>query len=237
MDPVPSDPLHHGACPVTEAAVPPDHETAHPKTSRISLPSPWKISTRPSFCGRRSSFLVKLQKSSTSLQSQQSRVNFDSQEKSTFGDLISPSEHFHFKSRRRSSARRLSIISCYKSAVSFDLQPSCGNIFNPSETEILYKKSNITDSEKYVSSFSHDSNIKRFMNFETQVKSSASRNSVARNDYQQSTASSLSLPALMSCSNQENEFATDIQERSQLRKDSLYSDSQSHSTDHSPALI
>ena len=180
--------------------------------------------------------MVKLQKSSASLQSQQSRVNFDSQEKSSFGDLKSSSEHFHFKSRRLSSAPKLSIISCDESAMCFDLQPSC-DIFNPSETGILYTNSSITDTEKYISSCSPDCHSKHFINFETQVNSSASWNSVARNNHQQSTATFLSLPAHMSCPYQENEFATDIQERSQLRKDSLHSGSQSHSTDHSPAVI
>ncbi|KAF6105956.1 regulator of microtubule dynamics 2 [Phyllostomus discolor] len=218
VDQVPSEALHHRVSSITQASVPHlDHETSHPKLLRVSLSS-WNTPSRPSFCGRRPSLLVKLQKSSTSLQSQQSRVNFDSQEKSNFGDLKAPSEHFHFKSRRPSSAPKLSIISCYESALSFDLQPSCGNIFNPSETDLLYQKSNITDTEKGVSSCSHDSNIKCFMNFETQVNSSASRNSVARNNYEQkSRATSLSLPAHMSCSYQESELATDTQERSQLR--------------------
>lgn len=184
---------------------------------------------------KRYSLLVKFQKSSASFHRQQSRANFDSQEKIIFSDLTSSSGNFGFRFQRPFSAPKLSIISCYESCTVFTLQPSNENILNSKETAIVFKKSYITDTEKHVSSCSSVYN-KHFMDFQTRADSSAHGNLVDRSVCQHRTSTYFSLPSLTSYSYQQNGIATDTQERSQLSEDSLRSDSQSVSTDHGPAM-
>lgn len=62
-------------------------------------------------------------------------------------------------------------------------------------------------------------------------------NTIGGNTCQHSTATILSLPAIISYSCQQNETATNIEERGQLRKVSLHPGSQSHRTDHSLPVI
>lgn len=201
-----------------------------------NLSSPSNISTCSSF-SRRCSLLPKFHESSSSVHHQRSRANFDSQEKRSSNDLKSSSDHFGFRSPRIFSVTRLSVISCYENATLFDHTPSSENIFNPNEIEIVSKNSGATDAEKYVSSCSPDYDIKCFVTFETKTNSSPCQNSVDRSTSQHSTSNFFhSVPSLISYFYQQNGIGTDIQERSHLRKDSLHLDSQSHSTNHSPAI-
>nr|KAF6430192.1 regulator of microtubule dynamics 2 [Molossus molossus] len=241
-DHVAPDPLHHEASWVSHPDISFGFKTNCPTIRIVSLPKGSKNSSsntsiHSSSSGRSHSSLRRFHKSGASLHCQQSRANFDPEEKSIMSDLKCPSEHLIYRSRKHFSTPKLSIISCYESAMFYDPQSSSDIRFNPTEMESISKSSSIADAEKYINSCSPDYNIKHFMNFETKVNSSATRNSVGRDIYQPSTVTFLTIPSLVSYSYQQNEFATDTQERSQLRKDSLYSGSQSHSTDHSPAMI
>lgn len=172
------------------------HRGSSPRGSKIASSSS-NTSSYSSFFGRRHSLSAKFQKSSASLHSGQSRANFDSEEKRSFSDLKSPSEHFRFRSRSLFSAPKLNIISCYESASNFsDPQSRSQCIFNPNEIEIISKNLSITDAGKYISSYSPEYNTKYFMNSETNANSSACRNTVA-NIYQ-STATMLTLPTITS---------------------------------------
>lgn len=213
----------------------PDLQTSCPSVRTVSLSKGNKklssaLDTPPclSPSGKRYSLFGKFPKSAASLQRQQSRANFDSEEKSSPVDFKSASEHFGSRSRKHSSTPKLSIISCYESTMFFDLQSSSENIFDPNEIEIVSKNSSIADAEKYIISCSPEYNIKHFMNFETKVNSSGIQNPGARDSHRQSTATYLSLAPFISCTYQQNEFGTDSQERSQPRKDSLYYGSQQH---------
>lgn len=181
-------------------------------------------------------YLLNFRKSSASLHSGQSRANFDSEEKRSFSDLKSPSEHFRFRSRSLFSAPKLNIISCYESASNFfDPQSRSQCIFNPNAIEIISKNLSITDAGKYISSYSPEYNTKYFMNSETNANSSACRNTVA-NIYQ-STATMLTLPTTTSYSSQQRGVASDIQEREQLRNNSFHPVFQSRSRNNSPAML
>ncbi|KAM7079236.1 regulator of microtubule dynamics protein 2 isoform 1-T8 [Molossus nigricans] len=241
-DHVTPDPLHHEASWVSHPDISFGFKTNCPTIRIVSLPKGSKNSSsntsiHSSSSGRSHSLLSRFHKSGASLHCQQSRANFDPEEKSIMSDLKCPSEHLIYRSRKHFSTPKLSIISCYESAMFYDPQSSSDIRFNPTEMESISKSSSIADAEKYINSCSPDYNIKHFMNFETKVNSSATRNSVGSDIYQPSTVTFLTIPSLVSYSYQQNEFATDTQERSQLRKDSLYSGSQSHSTDRSPAMI
>lgn len=75
---------------------------------------------------------------------------------------------------------------------------------------------------------------KHFMNFQTKANSSSRRNTVDRSACQDSTATFLPFPAVISRSCQRNGIATDIEESGQSRKDSLHPGSQCSAND-SPA--
>ncbi|XP_036729447.1 regulator of microtubule dynamics protein 2 isoform X2 [Balaenoptera musculus] len=221
-DQVSSEPLHPGASSIMQppasldfkAAYPPFmHRGSSPRGSKISSSSA-NTSSYSSFFGRRHSLFAKFQKSSASLHSGQSRANFDSEEKRSFGDLKSPSEHFRFRSRSLFSAPKLNIISCYESASTFfDPQSGSQCIFNPNEIEIISKSLSITDAGKYINSYSPEYNTKYFMNSETKANSSACRNTVA--SIYQCTATMLTFPTITSYSSQQHGVASDIQERDQ----------------------
>ncbi|XP_072793999.1 regulator of microtubule dynamics protein 2 isoform X1 [Vicugna pacos] len=210
-DPVTSDPLHHGASSVTQPTAFLNLRTIRPSIRRGSSPrgskifsSPSNTSSYSSFFGRRHSLFVKFQKSG------QSRANFDSQEKRSFSDLKSPSDHFCFRSESFFSAPKLNIISCYESASTFfDTQSSSQCMFNPNEVEIISKNSSITNAEKYISSCSPGYNTKHFMNSETKANSSARRDTV--DSIYHNMVTILSLPTLMSCSSQQHGIASDTQ--------------------------
>ncbi|XP_057599246.1 regulator of microtubule dynamics protein 2 isoform X1 [Hippopotamus amphibius kiboko] len=218
---VTSDLLHRGASSITQSTKSLDFKTAHPAMRRGSSPRGSKISSSSSntssysaFFGRRHSLFAKFQKSSVFLHSGQSRANFDSEEKRSFSDLKSPSEHFRFRSGSLFSAPKLNIISCYESTSTFfDPQSSSQCIFNPNEIEIISKISSINHAKKYISSYSPEYNTKYFMNSETEANSSACRNTVA--SICQSPTTMLTLPAIISCSSQQHGVASDIQERDQ----------------------
>nr|XP_045360744.1 regulator of microtubule dynamics protein 2 isoform X1 [Camelus bactrianus] len=236
-DPVTSDPLHHGASSVTQPTAflnlrtirPSIHRGSSPRGSKI-FSSPSNTSSYSSFFGRRHSLFVKFQKSG------QSRANFDSQEKRSFSDSKSPSDHFRFRSESFFSAPKLNIISCYESASTFfDTQSSSQCMFNPNEVEIISKNSSITNAEKYINSCSPDYNTKHFMNSETKANSSARRDTV--DSIYHNMVTILSLPTLTSCSSQQHGIASDTQGGDQLRNSSLHPGSQSHSRNNSPASI
>uniref|UniRef100_A0A8C6DUV4 Regulator of microtubule dynamics protein 2 n=1 Tax=Moschus moschiferus TaxID=68415 RepID=A0A8C6DUV4_MOSMO len=239
-DELTSDLLHRRTSSVIQPTKFHDFKAARPspmlkgssrKGSKISLSSS-NMSFYSAFLERRHSLFPKFQKSSTSLHSVQSRANFDSEEKGNFSDLKSPSEHFRFRSRSVFSAPKLSIISCYENASTFDASSSC--IFNPNEVQIISKNSNITGAEKYIYSYSPECNTTYFMNSKSKTNSSAHRDTVAT--LYQSTATMLTLPSFISYSSEQHGI-DDIQERDQLRSNSLYPTSQSHSRNTSPAMV
>ncbi|XP_070430143.1 regulator of microtubule dynamics protein 2 isoform X1 [Equus przewalskii] len=227
-DQITSDPLHPEGSSVTKWTVSLDVKATRPSAIRKVLSprgnrkfsSPSNTSTPSSFSGRRRSLFTQFQKSNASLHHQQSRANFDAQERS-FSDLKSASDHFGFRSRRPFSAPRLSIVTCYESATFFDLRSSNQSIFNPDEIEVISKNSSIANAEKYINSFSPEYNFKHFMNFETKDNSTY-QNTVNKDTSQQSAASILSLPTVVSHSHQQSGCAVDGQEREQLRKASLH---------------
>ncbi|XP_059516068.1 regulator of microtubule dynamics protein 2 isoform X1 [Myotis daubentonii] len=242
-DHVTSDPLHHGTSSVTYQPNVHDLPANYSKLRKVSIrtgsknfTTPSSISAFSSFSDRHSLF-SKFQKSSVTLQRQESRANFDSEDKSSLNTLKTSPEHFAFTFRRHFSARKLSIISCYESSMYFDLQSSSENMNNPSETQVDSKSSTIADVEKYLSSCSPDYNIKHFISFETKVHSSANPIDAARVPYRQSTATFISLPTLISYSYEQREIASDTQERSQPKKKLLPADVQSHRAGRPLAVI
>ncbi|XP_059747071.1 regulator of microtubule dynamics protein 2 isoform X2 [Bos taurus] len=218
-DQLPSDLLHRGASSVIQPTKFLDFKAARPtpmlkgsshKGSKISSPSS-NVSFYATFLERRHSLFPKFQKSSTSLHTVQSRANFDSEEKRSFIDLKSASEHFRFRSRSVFSAPKLSIISCYENAGTFDASSSC--IFNPNEVEVISKNSNITGAEKYIHSYSAEYDTTYFMKSKSKANSSACRDTVAT--LYQSTATMLTLPSIISYSSEQHGIDNDIQERDQ----------------------
>ncbi|XP_007082471.1 regulator of microtubule dynamics protein 2 isoform X3 [Panthera tigris] len=223
-DQVTSDHRHLGFSSITHRTI-----SLDPKRTRLSavckvssrrgsknLSSSSSASTHSSFSGRKYSLFVKFQKSGIFPDCQQSRANFDSQEKSSFSDVKFSSNHFGLRSQRLFSAPRLSIISCYESTSFFDLQSRCHKIFNPDEVETVSKSSSMTSAEKYISSCSPKYNIRCSMNFEAKANSSTHQNTVDGSIYQHSTATLLSLPTIFySC--QQGKIATDTEGRGQSR--------------------
>lgn len=240
-DQLTSDLLHRGASSVFQPTKFLDFKAAHPspmlkgssrKGSKISSSSS-SMSFYSAFLERRHSLFPKFRKSSTSLHCVQSRANFDSEEKTSFSNLKSASEHFHFRSRSVFSAPKLSIISCYETASTFDASSSC--IFNPNEVEIISKNSNITGAEKYIHSYSPEYNTTYFMSSKSKRNSSAYPDTVAT--LCQSTATMLTPPSFISCSSEQHGIDSDNQEGDQLRSNSVYPSSQSHSRNTSPAMV
>ncbi|XP_023107718.1 regulator of microtubule dynamics protein 2 isoform X3 [Felis catus] len=223
-DQVTSDHRHLGFSSITHRTV-----SLDPKRTRLSavckvssrrgsknLSSSSSASTHSSFSGRKHSLLVKFQKSGIFPDCQQSRANFDSQEKSSFSDVKFSSNHFGLRSQRLFSAPRLSIISCYESTSFFDLQSRCHKIFNPDEVETVSKSSNMTSAEKYISPCCPKYNIRCSVNFEAKANSSTHRNTVDGSIYPHSMATLLSLPTIFySC--QQGKIATDTEGRGQSR--------------------
>ncbi|XP_022260352.1 regulator of microtubule dynamics protein 2 isoform X2 [Canis lupus familiaris] len=217
-DQVPSDSLHHGTSFT--------HRTLSLDPKRAHLSAIFNVSSRresknlcspsnASFFGRRHSLFAKLQKSNIFPDHQQGRANFDFQEKRNSSDSKSSSNHRGLRSQRLFSAPKLSIISCYDIAGFFDLQSSGHNIFNPDE--IVSKNPSISGAEKYLSSRSSGYNITHFMSLGAKANPSTFPNTIGGNTCQHSTATILSLPAIISYSCQQNETATNIEERGQLR--------------------
>ncbi|XP_052505301.1 regulator of microtubule dynamics protein 2 [Budorcas taxicolor] len=218
-DQLTSDLRHRGASSVIQPTKFLDFKAAHPslmlkgssrKGSKISSSSS-SMSFYSAFLERRHSLFPKFRKSSTSLHCVQSRANFDSEEKTSFSDLKSASEHFHFRSRSVFSAPKLSIISCYETASTFDASRSC--IFNPNEVEIISKNSNITGAEKYIHSYSPEYNTTYFMSSKSKRNSSACPDTVAT--LCQSTATVLTPPSFISCSSEQHGIDNDNQEGDQ----------------------
>ncbi|XP_047709790.1 regulator of microtubule dynamics protein 2 isoform X2 [Prionailurus viverrinus] len=223
-DQVTSDHWHLGFSSITHRII-----SLDPKRTRLSavckvssrrgsknLSSSSSASTHSSFSGRKHSLFVKFQKSGIFPDCQQSRANFDSQEKSSFSDVKFSSNHFDLRSQRLFSAPRLSIISCYESTSFFDLQSRCHKIFNPDEVETVSKSSSMTSAEKYISPCCPKYNIRCSMNFEAKANSSTHRNTVDGSIYPHSTATLLSLPTIFySC--QQGKIATDTEGRGQSR--------------------
>ena len=202
------------------------------KRSKISSSSS-NMPFYPVFLERRRSLFPKFQKSSMSFHSVQSRADFDSEEKRSFSDLKSPSEHFRFRSRSIFCTPKLSIISCYETASTFDASSSC--IFNPNEVEIISKNLNIAGAEKYIQSYPPECNTTYFMNSKSKMNSSAGWDTVAT--LHQSKATMLTLPSIISYSSEQHGIDNDIQERDQLRSNSFYPTSQSHSRNTYPAMV
>ncbi|XP_054584253.1 regulator of microtubule dynamics protein 2 isoform X1 [Eptesicus fuscus] len=241
-DQVTSDPLHHGTSSVSHQPKFLNLPTNRPKVRKVSIRRGSKnfttsstISAFSSPSNRRQSLFGKFQKSSGSLQRQPSRANFDSEDKSSISDIKISSEHFAFRSRRPFSTPKLSIISCYESAMWFDLQSSSENMVDPSEIEVASKISS-TAVEKYLSSCSPDYNTKHFINFETKVHSSANPTGADRDHHRRSTATYLSLPTLISHSYLQSDIASATQEGSQPKEEFLPDDFQSHSASRPSAV-
>ncbi|KAB0381071.1 hypothetical protein FD755_008855, partial [Muntiacus reevesi] len=218
-DQLTSDLLHRGASSVIQPTKFLDFKAAHPspmlkgishKRSKISSSSS-NMPFYPDFLERRHSLFPKFQKSSMSFHSVQSRANFDSEEKRSFSDSKSPSEHFRFRSRSIFCTPKLSIISCYENASTFDASSSC--IFNPNEVEIISKNSNITGAEKYIHSYPPECNTTYFMNSKSKMNSSAGWDTVAI--LHQSKGTMLTLPSIISYSSEQHGIDNDIQDRDQ----------------------
>uniref|UniRef100_A0A2K5Q6S2 Regulator of microtubule dynamics protein 2 n=1 Tax=Cebus imitator TaxID=2715852 RepID=A0A2K5Q6S2_CEBIM len=240
-DQVTTDAQHHGASSILQANVSLDHKTSYsPVTHKVnSAKTSRRLSSlsSPSFSERRCSLFARFQKGNASPYWQQSRANFDSEEDTSFTDLKSPSEHFNSLMSRRSRflSRKLSIVSCYKSAIFFDPQASGQSVFNLNEIEIIFKTPSNNDAQNHITISAPEYCTKNFKNFEINTTSPAFRNSVDRASYQQSASSFFSL-----ASDQQNGIATDIQQKGQLSKDLkdfLLPGSESYSTDHSPVMI
>lgn len=235
--------MHHGTSSVTYQPNFHDLPANYSKIRKVSIRTGSKNFTTPSSISAfssssdRHSLLSKFQKSSVTLQRQESRANFDSEDKSSLHTLKASPEHFAFRSRRHYSTRKLSIISCYDSSMYFDLQSSSENMNNPSETQVASKNSTIAVVEKYLSSCSPDYNIKHFISFETKVHSSANPIDAARDPYGQSTATFTSLLTPISYSYQQREIASDTQERSHPKKELLPADVHSHRASRPPAVV
>ncbi|XP_044935155.1 regulator of microtubule dynamics protein 2 isoform X1 [Mustela putorius furo] len=216
-DQVTSDPLRH------EASLTP--RSLNPKRTRLSAisnvnsrrGSKHLSSTHSSICGRRHSLLAKLQKSNIFPDHQHSRANFDSQEKRTSRDLKSSSDYLSLRLQSFFSAPKLSIISCYENASFFDLQSSGQSIFNTDEIERVSKNSSISVAEKYLSSCSPEFNPTHFMSLGIRANPSAHLHTVGGNTCQPSTSTLASLRGIVSYTCQQNETATDIEERGQSR--------------------
>ncbi|XP_070284663.1 uncharacterized protein [Myotis yumanensis] len=242
-DRVTSDPLHHGTSSVTREPNFYDLPANYAKIQKVSIRRGSKNFTTPSRISAFSSssdghsLFSKFQKSSVTLQRQESRANFDSEDKSSLSNLKTSPENFAFKSRRHFSTRKPSIISCYESSLYFDLQSSSEYMNNPSETPGASKSSTTADVEKYLSSCSPDYSIKYFISFETKVHSLANPIDAARDPYRPSTATFISVPTRISHSHQKREIASDTQERSQPKKELLPPDVQSCRASHPPAVI
>ena len=73
------------------------------------------------------------------------------------------------------------------------------------------------------------------MKSKSKANSSACRDTVAT--LYQSTATMLTLPSIISYSSEQHGIDNDIQERDQLRSNSVYPTSQSHSRNTSPAMV
>ncbi|XP_063474208.1 uncharacterized protein [Symphalangus syndactylus] len=154
-DQVSTDVQHRGASSISQPSISHGHKTPYsPVTRKVnSAKASRRLSSvsSPSFSERRCSLFVGFQKRNASPYWQQSRANFDSEEDTSFTDLKSSSDHFgSFMSRRRRFlSRKLSIVSYYNSANSFDPQASGQNVFNLNEIEIFSKISSNTDAKKH----------------------------------------------------------------------------------------
>nr|XP_025723862.1 regulator of microtubule dynamics protein 2 isoform X1 [Callorhinus ursinus] len=224
--PVTSDPLQHGASSFTHRTLSLDPKRAHlseicnvsSRSESKNLPSSSNLSTHSYFSRRRHYLLAKLQKSCIFPNHQHSRANFDSQEQRIFSDL--KSDHLGLRFQSFFSAPKLSVISCYEKASFFDLQSSGRSIcihHNTDEIEMVCKNSSITGAEKYLSSCSPEYNITHFMSFGTKANPSTYPHTVGGNTCQHSTATLVSLATVLSYTCQQNETATDIEERGQSR--------------------
>ncbi|XP_042637479.1 regulator of microtubule dynamics protein 2 [Orycteropus afer afer] len=235
----------HQASSVTQPTIPLCHlKFCPPETHRVSsskrshsLPSQSNISTLLSLPGRRHSLFSKLEKSSAPPCKQQSRVNFDSQEKLNFNSLNSSTYRFGPRFQRLFSAPRLSVVSCYQSTTFFDPQSSNQKFFPVNEIGMFSKGPSIANPQKYSRFSAPEYSNKPFMHFET-IDTSSAHGNIDKAAYFQNTAVLISQP-IVSFSYSQNNIATDIQQRNQSSKDSansLYPGSQSHNPSHSSAL-
>ncbi|XP_045405380.1 uncharacterized protein LOC123636811, partial [Lemur catta] len=243
---VTSDLRHHGASSVSQSSRYLGLKTSHPSATRKANLSRGRkclwISSSSSFPEKRCSLSFKFRKSNTSIYRQQSRANFDSQEDLSNADVKSSSDHFDvFRPHRRFSSCKLSIVSCYKTAICFDPQSDSQNMFNMNEIELFSRNQSNTDADKHISLSAPKYTTKHFKNFETRAPSPAhAQNAIDGISNQQNTAPFFSLATVVASPHQENGIATDIQQRGQINKDvkdSLCCGSQSHSTKYSPAMV
>ncbi|XP_012643908.2 regulator of microtubule dynamics protein 2 isoform X1 [Microcebus murinus] len=240
---VTSDFRHHGASSVPRSSSYLALKTSRPSaTHKASLSRGRKkswLSSSSSFSGKSCS-LFRFQKSNSSIHRQQSRANFDSQEYLSCIDLKSSSDHFGvFRTHRSFSSHKLSVVSCYKSAICFDPQSESQNMLIMNEIELFSGNQSNTAAEKHISSSAPKYTTKNFKNFETAASSAHVQNTIDGIPNQQNTASFFPLATVVASSHQQNGIATDTQQRGQISKDlkdSLHSGSQSHSTKYSPAM-
>lgn len=185
-------------------------------------------------CKGRHTLLQRFRKS----KSQQSRVNFDSQEDVTSSTTKS-SDHFTLiKSRKCFSSRKLSIVSCHRDSVSYDTPQGSLNLSHANELQGFSRRSTGTDTQKRISFSDPIHGNKCFPNLETKAVSSGHW-TAERTSYPPSLTTSLfSLPTVISSSSQVNVSVADSQEHDQLNKDpedALQHRSQSQSRNYSAA--
>ncbi|XP_073905624.1 regulator of microtubule dynamics protein 2 isoform X1 [Castor canadensis] len=241
-DHITSDSQHHGTSSIPQPNISLGFITSRPSAAyKVHSPkegrkfsSSSNASAYSFFSARRSSLFTRLQKNNTFLSQQQSRANFDSQEDMKSTDLFAT-----FRSGRRFSFHKLSVVSCYKSTLYFEPQSSNQDLLDLNEIEPFSKNQSNTDAQKHKSFSEPKHSPKYFRKFETKATSPLHLNTMDRISCQQSMTSFFSHPTVIPPSNPASRFATHIQESGRLnkdRKDCLHPGSQSHSTNHSPAM-
>lgn len=236
-----ADSLKYGMSSSSQSFVSADFKTPRPSAAyKVNLPrgsAPLSSLSNTSTCSflsaKRHSISSRFKKRYTFPSRQQSRANFESEEDENYLDFKSSAEPFAaFPSRRRFSSRKLSVVSCYKSAIFWDPRASGQDMFNLSEIEIFSENPSNTDTERRIAFSLPEFNGKNFKDFETRTTSD-NRNTIGGVTYQQSAASLNFPPTVVSSPG-------DIQEDNQFSKypkDSLYPGSQNHVMNYSPAMI
>uniref|UniRef100_A0A8D2DAC6 Regulator of microtubule dynamics protein 2 n=1 Tax=Sciurus vulgaris TaxID=55149 RepID=A0A8D2DAC6_SCIVU len=243
-DQVTSLPRHHEASSILRPHISLDLKTSRPSathevnstTGSRKLSYPSDTSACSLLSARRQSLSLKFRKSSIALYQRQSRANFDFQEDASFNDSKS-SDHFGaFRSRRRFTSPKLSLVSYYSSAMFFDPQSSSQDKFDLNEIEMFSRSPSHPEAEKHTIFSKPEYSL---VNLEARALSSARRNTADRASHQQSIASFFSLQTINSSTSLTNEFAIALQETGQLSKDSrdlFHSESLNHSTNNSPPM-
>nr|XP_051695515.1 regulator of microtubule dynamics protein 2 isoform X1 [Oryctolagus cuniculus]XP_051695516.1 regulator of microtubule dynamics protein 2 isoform X1 [Oryctolagus cuniculus] len=211
-----ADFLKYGVSSSSQSFVSADFKTPRPSAAyKVNSPrgsAPLSSLSNTSTCSflsaKRHSISSRFKKRYTFPSWQQSRANFESQEDENDLDFKPSSEPFAaFPSRRRFSSRKLSVVSCYKSAIFWDPRASGQDMFNLSEMEIFSENPNNTDTERHIAFSLPEFNGKNLKDFETRTTSD-NQNTIGGVTYQQSAASLNFPPTVVSS-------PSDIQEDNQ----------------------